>query len=187
MLAESGVVREDITRSFGQASGVAVGVPLALRMRVLDLADGEATPLAGAAVYAWHCTADGRYSLYSEGVTGENFLRGVQVAGADGWLRFTTVVPGCYPGRWPHVHFEVYPGVEDARSASHRLRTSQLALPRAACEAAYAAPGYDGSAANLAELTLDGDTVFADGHSLQLARVTGSVDEGFTATLAVPV
>jgi len=187
VLSQSGVVREDITRSFGAASGVAAGVPLTLRLRVLQLEDGESAPLEGAAVYAWHCTADGRYSMYSDGVTEENFLRGVQVAGSDGWLQFTTVFPGCYSGRWPHVHFEVYPSVDDATTASNRLRTSQLALPEDVCRTVYAETGYDGSTANLDQLSLDSDMVFADGHSLQLAKVTGSVDEGYTATLAVPV
>jgi protocatechuate 3,4-dioxygenase beta subunit len=187
VLSQSGVVREDITRSFGTASGVAAGVPLTLRLRVLQLEDGESAPLEGAAVYAWHCTADGKYSMYSEGVTEENFLRGVQPAGSDGWLQFTTVFPGCYAGRWPHVHFEVYPSVDDATTASNRLRTSQLALPEDVCRTVYAESGYDGSTANLDQLSLDSDMVFADGHSLQLAKVTGAVEEGFIATLAVPV
>lgn len=83
-LGQSGVVREDITRSFGTADGVAEGVPLTIRLRVLSLEDGESTPLEGAAVYLWHATREGGYSMYSEGVADENYLRGVQVAGADG-------------------------------------------------------------------------------------------------------
>jgi protocatechuate 3,4-dioxygenase beta subunit len=187
VLAESGVVREDITRSFGTAVGVAAGVPLTVRLRVLDLADGESTPLEGAAIYLWHADAEGRYSMYSEGVVEENYLRGVQVAGADGWLQFRTVFPGCYDGRWPHIHFEVYPSVDDATSASNRLRTTQLALPEDACRQVYADGRYGESAAHLDRTTLDGDMVFADGHSLQLAKVSGTVEDGFTATLAVPV
>ena len=187
VLAESGVVREDITRSVGSASGVAAGVPLVLRLRVLELDGGEATPLAGAAVYAWHCDREGRYSMYDDDVEDENFLRGVQVAGADGWLQFRTVFPGCYSGRWPHVHFEVYPSVDDATSASNLLRTSQLALPEDACAQAYEADGYGSSVENLRGLSLEDDGVFSDGYSLQLAKVTGSVSEGYTATLTVPV
>lgn len=186
-LGQSGVVREDITRSFGTADGVAEGVPLTIRLRVLSLADGESTPLEGAAVYLWHATREGGYSLYSEGVTEENYLRGVQVAGADGWLQFRSVFPACYDGRWPHVHFEVYPTLSDATSASGRLRTTQLALPQDVCETVYATAGYEASVANLARVSLDSDMVFSDGHSLQMAKVTGSVGEGYTATLAVPV
>lgn len=187
VLSESGVVRQDITRSFGTAVGVATGVPLTVRLRVLDLSDGESRPMEGAAIYLWHADAEGRYSMYSEGVVEENYLRGVQVARADGWLEFETVFPGCYDGRWPHIHFEVYPTVKDATSASNRLRTTQLALPEDACRRVYADERYGDSAAHLDRTTLDADMVFADGHSLQLARVTGTVDDGFTATLAVPV
>jgi hypothetical protein len=41
VLTESGIVRSDITRSFGSASGVAKGVPLTIRLKVLDTANGS--------------------------------------------------------------------------------------------------------------------------------------------------
>lgn len=50
-----------------------------------------ATGLAGAAIYLWHCNQAGRYSLYSEGVTAETYLRGVQEADADGQVTFTSI------------------------------------------------------------------------------------------------
>ena len=31
----------------------------------------------------WHCDREGGYSLYSDGVTEENYLRGVQITDAD--------------------------------------------------------------------------------------------------------
>jgi hypothetical protein len=40
VLTESGVVREDITKSFGSASGVAEGVPTTVEMTLLDVAAG---------------------------------------------------------------------------------------------------------------------------------------------------
>jgi len=83
VLTESGIVRSDITSSFGSASGVAQGVPLTIKLKVLDTGNGSAG-LQGAAVYLWHCDRDGRYSLYSEGITQENYLRGVQETGSDG-------------------------------------------------------------------------------------------------------
>ena len=186
VLTESGIVRSDITRSFGSASGVAEGVPLTIRLRVLDVGNGSG-PLRGAAVYLWHCDADGRYSLYSDGAAEENYLRGVQETGGDGWVTFTSVYPGAYAGRWPHIHFEVYPSLEAATTASDKLRTSQLALPEAPCELVYATDGYGDSMANLARTSLSSDNVFSDGYSLQLATVTGSVTDGFTASLNVPV
>jgi len=97
-LTESGIVRSDITHSFGSASGLATGVPLQVRLRVVDVGGGSA-PMQGAAVYLWHCDAVGRYSLYDQEISAENYLRGVQVADADGWLSFTSVYPAAYSGR----------------------------------------------------------------------------------------
>jgi protocatechuate 3,4-dioxygenase beta subunit len=186
VLAESGIVRSDITGSFGSGSAVAQGVPLTVKLKVLDTGNGAAG-LRGAAVYLWHCDRDGRYSLYSEGVTQENYLRGVQQAAADGSVQFTTIYPGAYAGRWPHIHFEVYPSLDAATTASGKLRTSQLALPEDACKLVYATQGYGQSLRNLAQTSLDSDLVFSDGYSLQLAKVTGTAAGGMTATLNVPV
>ena len=82
VLTESGIVRSDITASFGDASGVAEGVPMTIDLTVYDNTADGMTPYAGAAVYLWHCDQRGRYSLY-DGASEENYLRGVQVADAD--------------------------------------------------------------------------------------------------------
>ncbi len=161
-------------------------MPLTIRMKVYDLNGDDATVLAGAAVYAWHCDREGRYSMYDDEIADENYLRGVQEADDEGWVEFTSIFPAAYSGRWPHVHFEVYPSLDDATSASNKLRTSQLALPEDACNEVYATDGYEASVGNLAQTSLDSDNVFSDGYSLQLAKVTGSVDEGYVATLNVP-
>jgi protocatechuate 3,4-dioxygenase beta subunit len=187
VLTESGVVRSDITSSFGSMSGTTEGVPLTIELTVLDNANGNAA-YAGAAVYLWHCTSDGNYSLYSQGVTDQNFLRGVQEADSDGKVTFTTIFPGAYSGRWPHVHFEVYPSLDKATSASNKIATSQLALPEDVCETVYSsADGYSASVRNLAQSSLESDNVFRDGVDQQMATVTGSVDAGYKATLNVPV
>lgn len=187
VLNQSGVVRSDLRSSFGGATGVAQGVPLTVRMKVYDLNGTDASVLAGAAVYLWHCDREGNYSMYSEAVVDENYLRGVQEADADGAVEFTTIFPGAYSGRWPHMHFEVYPTLDDATNATNKLRTSQLALPEDVCEQVYEADGYDRSVQNLAQTSLETDMVFADGYSLQLAAVTGSNEDGYVATLNVPV
>ena len=49
------------------------------------------------------------------------------------------------------------------------------------------AEGYDDSVSTFQGVSLDSDMVFSDGYSLQLATVTGSVDEGYTFSLNVPV
>ena len=187
VLSESGVVRSDITTSFGSASGVADGVPLTLRFRVYDLTGDDVEVLAGAAVYAWHCDRDGNYSMYDGDAQEANYLRGVQESDADGWVEFTTIFPGCYAGRWPHVHFEVYESLDAATSVSNKLRTSQLAFPQDVCEEVYATTGYESSLTNLAGVSLDSDGIFSDGYSLQMASMEGSATDGFTATLNVPI
>ena len=187
VLAESGVVRSDITSSFGDASGVAEGVPVTVKLKVYDLNGDDATPLAGAAVYLWHCDRGGNYSMYDGDAVDENYLRGVQEAADDGTLQFTTIFPACYAGRWPHMHFEVYESLDAATSGTTKLRTSQLALPQDVCETVYATEGYEQSVSNLAQVSLDSDGIFSDGYSLQMAKLTGSVEEGYVATLSVPV
>jgi protocatechuate 3,4-dioxygenase beta subunit len=185
VLTESGVVRGDITTSFGDLSGTAEGVPLTVELTVLDVSRGGG-PRSGAAVYVWHCDRDGNYSLYS--IEDQNYLRGVQESGSDGTVTFTTIFPACYPGRWPHIHFEVYEGLDAATSGGTKLKTSQLALPEDVCQTVYdGADGYDQSVEALSEVSLDSDMVFSDGWSLELATVTGSVADGYTATLNVPV
>ncbi|RNL63727.1 3,4-dioxygenase subunit beta [Nocardioides marmoriginsengisoli] len=187
VLNQSGVVRSDLRPSFGGATGVAEGIPLTLRFKVYDLTGDTSEVLAGAAVYAWHCDRDGEYSMYSASIVDENYLRGVQETDADGGVEFTSIFPGAYDGRWPHVHFEVYPTLADATAATNKLRTSQLAFPKDVCEQVYATSGYEASVANLSRTSLETDNVFSDGYSLQLAKVSGSVAEGYTATLNVPV
>lgn len=187
VLGESGIVRQDITRSFGTSDGVAAGVPMTLDLTIYDMNGSEVGPLAGAAIYVWHCDIDGRYSMYDQGIAEENYLRGVQVTDSAGKVSFTSIFPAAYPGRWPHVHFEVYPSEADATSASNKLRTSQLALPEDVCNAVYATSGYEQSVSTMRQTTLDSDMVFRDGYSLQMARATGSADAGYTVSLNISV
>lgn len=187
ILTESGIVRGDIRSSFGAASGTADGVPLTIKLTVADAAGGCA-PLAGAAVYLWHCDAEGGYSMYTGNVADENYLRGVQETDKSGQVSFTSIFPGAYPGRWPHIHFEVYPSLGEATKAGEPTATSQLAFPADPCQAVYATDGYDGSAGNLAQTSLERDNVFSDdGGEHQLATVTGSVSAGYTASLTLAV
>src|SRR3954447_10766542 len=126
--------------------------------------------------------------MYSAGIEDQNYLRGVQVADADGLVRFTSVLPACYDGRWPHVHFEVYPDQGSITDAANAIATSQVALPQDVCEAVYATPGYEASVGNLARVSLTSDNVFGDdGGAGQLATVTGNVTGGSTVRLAVGV
>jgi protocatechuate 3,4-dioxygenase beta subunit len=187
VLEQSGIVRSDIRSSFGGASGTAQGAPMTLELTINDLANGG-KPFAGTAVYVWHCDRDGRYSVYSEGITDQNYLRGVQIADASGLVRFTSIFPACYSGRWPHIHFEVYPDEASVTDAANAITTSQVALPKDACDAVYAQSGYAASVGNLSQVSLESDNVFGDdGGVSQLGSVTGDVSNGYTVSLVVGV
>jgi protocatechuate 3,4-dioxygenase beta subunit len=185
VLVMSGVVRNDIRSSFGGMSGTAPGVPLTVILRLVSATTCQ--PLAGYAVYLWHCTRDGGYSLYTSGFTSQNYLRGIQDADASGQVTFQTIYPGCYSGRWPHIHFEVFPSLGASNSAGNKVATSQIALPRAQNDEVYATAGYESSIRNQAAVSLSSDNVFSDGYSLELATVTGNVATGYTAMLTVGV
>ncbi|MCW6006264.1 intradiol ring-cleavage dioxygenase [Micromonospora sp. CPCC 205371] len=187
VLDDSGIVRADITKSFGDASGTAEGVPMTLELDIKDLANGGSA-FAGVAVYVWHCDREGRYSMYSGGVTDQNYLRGVQIADPSGKVRFTSIFPACYDGRWPHIHFEVYPDQASITDSGNVIATSQVALPKDVCEKVYATSGYEQSVSNLSRVSLSSDNVFSDdGGASQLATVSGDTGSGYTVLLSVGV
>lgn len=191
VLSDSGVVRSDIRSSFGGSSGVAGGVPTTLTLTLLN-SNNLCQPLSGYAIYLWHCTREGGYSLYSSGVQDENFLRGVQVADANGQVTFTTIFPGCYSGRYPHIHFEIYPSLSMATLYTNKILTSQIALPRDVCSTVYSgATGYSASVTNLSRVTIDSDGIFGDNTAAQMAAMTlamsGSVADGYASTLTIGV
>jgi protocatechuate 3,4-dioxygenase beta subunit len=185
VLNQTGVVRSDIRSSFAGLSGTADGVPLIIELTLVSAS--TCSPLTSRAVYLWHCDRLGRYSLYTSGVTTQNYLRGVQQTDGSGKVTFTSIFPACYAGRWPHIHFEVFSSLASATNASNKIATSQIALPKAACDLVYATTGYQQSITNLSQVTLASDNVFSDGSALELATVTGNVTSGFTAALSVAV
>jgi protocatechuate 3,4-dioxygenase beta subunit len=117
--------RTDITE--GRA-----GLPLQVRLQVVD---ASCTPVPGARVDIWHCDAEGAYSGYprqpgGRDTSGETFLRGTQFADGQGIATFSTIYPGWYPGRTPHIHFKAFP---DQRSAL----TGQMFFPDDFSRAVY--------------------------------------------------
>jgi len=155
-------------------------------MTIKDFANDK-SPLVGAAVYLWHCDREGRYSLYSQGVTDENYLRGVQETDDGGQVKFTTIFPACYSGRWPHIHFEVYPSLAKATNSGNKIATSQMAMPEATAKAVYTTNGYSQSVSNLSRVSLDRDMVFSDGYDLQMPTVTGDPSSGYQLTFSCAV
>ena len=188
ILNNTGIVRRDLTRSTGTGTQVS-GVPLRLTVGLVDVAS-NCKPLAGQVVYVWHCTAAGEYSLYSPGITAEDYLRGVQVTDAQGRVTFDTVFPGCYAGRWPHIHFEIYPNLAAAVKGNvgqNVSLVSQIALPEKECRAVYADRRYSSSVRNLNAITLATDNVFGDGAKGQTPRMSGDVKAGYAANITVGI
>lgn len=186
VLDDSGIVRSDIRSSFGSSTTTAEGIPLEIVLTVRDATTGAA--MVGAGVYLWHCDRDGSYSLYSQAVTNENYLRGVQETDDTGTVRFTSIYPACYSGRWPHIHFEVYEDVATAVATGPIVKTSQIALPDETNAKVYATTGYEQSVRNASQVSLTSDNVFGeDGGILQIATMSGSVDAGYTAALSIGV
>ncbi len=191
VLTQSGIVRSDIRTSFGSMSGTAAGVPLTLTINIQD-ADLGCAALADYAVYIWHCDRAGLYSLYSSGVTNQNYLRGVQVTNSSGQVTFTTIFPACYSGRMPHIHVEVYVSQSTATTANNAVKVTQLAFDRATCQSVYSnATGYSQSVTNLAAISFASDNVFGDDTAAQLAAatvsLTGDYTNGFTGTVSIAV
>lgn len=187
VLEQSGVVRQDIRSSFGTSTTTAEGIEMELELKIIDMANGN-VPFAGVAVYVWHCNREGEYSMYSEAITNENYLRGVQIADDSGVVKFTSIFPACYSGRWPHIHFEVYPDEASIVDSTNAICTSQVALPKDVCDTVYGADGYEQSVSNLSQLSLGTDNVFGeDEGELQLATVTGDNNSGYHVSLNVGV
>jgi protocatechuate 3,4-dioxygenase beta subunit len=185
-LTLSGIVRSDIRSSVSPGSATAAGVVTTLKLQIVNVGANCASA-AGAAIYLWHCDRDGNYSMYASGLTKENYLRGVQETDSTGTATFTTIFPGCYAGRMPHIHFEVYPSLAKATSAANRLKTSQFTFPMTTLNEVYATSGYSASVRNLASISYATDNVFSDGTTLQMASVTGDAVNGYVVTLTIGV
>lgn len=189
VLVSSGVVRSDIRASFIDSTTVATGVMVTFTITLVD-ANDSCSPLAGYAIYVWHCDAEGDYSLYN--LPKESYLRGVQVTDANGQCTFVTIFPGCYSGRYPHIHFEAYSSLSNATSGRYAVLISQFAMPSDACTTVYATSPYNGtSQKNFASTSIDSDGIFGDNTSAQKSAMTltmsGTVADGYTASATVAI
>ena len=97
----------DLTRIEGRASA-AKGTILDVSGRVLDR---SGAPRAGARVEIWQCDAQGEYH-HVGGRDGDPDFQGfgAVLTDADGRYAFRTIRPVAYPGRTPHIHFNVLEG-----------------------------------------------------------------------------
>lgn len=99
--------RSDITT---ERESVLNGLPLKLKIHVYDADSGNCgeNPVSNVQIDVWHADAIGEYSGVSgngqSSTVGESFLRGYQITDSDGLVEFTTIYPGWYRGRSPHIH-----------------------------------------------------------------------------------
>jgi protocatechuate 3,4-dioxygenase beta subunit len=186
VLERSGVVRSEMRANVGDTAIATEGQALDLEITLVK-AGRACAPMAGHAIYIWQCDALGRYSIYD--VANASYLRAVGVTDTAGKAVFNTIFPGCYRGRFPHVHFEVYATLEKATSYKNRLLTSQIAMPADACHAIYASRRYGASAANFASMRVERDEVFAQSTPSQIAAqtlmVTRAVSGGYKGALTI--
>ena len=123
---------------------VKAGAPLVLTLAVARIGKDGCAALAGAVVDLWQCDADG---VYSDAVdpryfdtTGKKFLRGYQVTDAHGIATFTTIYPGWYPSRTPHIHYKIRSPASAPRAYEF---VSQLYFEERLSDQVYAQPPYD--------------------------------------------
>ncbi|HTN13699.1 MAG TPA: intradiol ring-cleavage dioxygenase [Sphingomonadaceae bacterium] len=185
VLGQQGLIRQDIRGSFAGMEGEAPGVLLDCAIRLVSAQ--SCAPLAGRALYLWQCDAAGDYSLYNRREV--NWLRGMQASDADGVVRFTTIVPGCYGGRAPHVHIELFESLETATSGHASLLVSQLAFTEAECAEIYGARAeYGSSFDNLSRWPASRDFAFSgpeDERAAQTIQLGGNPEKGYTGTATV--
>ena len=189
VLTQSGIARTDIRTGFAGMTAVADGAPLDLTVTLIDVTKACA-PLANHVVYVWHCDAGGKYSLYD--LEDRNYLRGIGVTDDAGQVKFMTVFPGCYAGRWPHIHFEVFENLQAATGVKNSLLTSQLAMPGGVAKALYTvSPLYAASVSNLSGSPLESDGIFAGNTAEQRAamtpRFTSDTAAGFQAAVTIGI
>ena len=158
------------------------GVAFTIRITINNK-NNSCAALAGAIVDIWHCDKDGYYSEYggsgmqSVNFTSVHFLRGRQTTDANGLVSFTSIFPGWYSGRAPHIHVHVY------SATGNSLLVTQIAFPTSICDTVYTTAYNRGKQ----DTSNASDNVFSDSLATELATVIGSVASGYVLTHIITV
>lgn len=165
--------------------GDRTGVPLTVKIHITNR-NGNCAALSDAIVDIWQCDAAGNYSEYGgSGMQSTNYasvhwLRGRQITDSNGLVTFTSIFPGWYSGRAPHIHVHVY------NTGGVSLLVTQIAFPTDICNTVYTmASPYQSRGTQ--DTQNANDNVFSDSLSAELATVTGSVSAGYTLTHTITV
>jgi protocatechuate 3,4-dioxygenase beta subunit len=175
--------RSDI-RSDPSDGTVKEGIPLALTLNVSSIAKGACAPLVDAVVDIWQCDAAGVYSDAVDpkyfNTTGKKFLRGYQVTDKHGVARFTTIYPGWYPERTPHIHYKIR-SPESAPSPYEF--TGQLYFDEGLSDRVYAKPPYAGRGKRtVSNIT---DQIYNQDGGRQTTLTVTPAQDGYAATFDV--
>lgn len=162
-----------------------VGVKLVANITVQNKNNGCA-PMEGVLVDIWHCDKDGYYSEYggsgmqSANLTAYHFLRGRQVTDINGLAAFTSIFPGWYPSRAPHIHVHIYD------SAGKSLLVTQIAFPTDICDTVYttASQYYTKGKQDTPNAS---DNIFANSLTKEMSVVTGNITDGYLLTHTIVV
>ena len=103
--------------------------------------------------------------------TKEHFLRGRQTTNADGVAAFTSIFPGWYPGRAPHIHAHIF----DKNGKS--LLITQIAFPEEVTHKVYAQGVYKDH--GLPDTSNTSDNVFNGSLANEMASISGNETDGF--------
>ena len=175
--------RSDI-RSDPTDGSVKPGALLALTLNVYALSKRGCAPLQGAIVDIWHCDAEGVYSDAVDrkyfNTTGRKFLRGYQVSNDTGVVQFTTIYPGWYPQRTPHIHYKIRSPAN--RGQAHEF-TSQVYFAEGLSDRVYAKPPYAAKGKRtVSNLT---DRIYNEGGGRQSMLAVTPANQGYTASFDV--
>ncbi|MBJ7329269.1 MAG: intradiol ring-cleavage dioxygenase [Solirubrobacteraceae bacterium] len=154
------------------------GIPLALLFTVVDAS--SCAIIRGATVEIWHADAGGIYS----GVSGDSgkYLRGGQKTDGRGRARFTTIYPGWYQGRTPHIHMKVFVGGDE-------VHTGQVFFRETVTRSVYRRGVY--AARGQADTSNAADSIYREAGSRALLalrrRNAKSLSSGLTGSLTIGI
>ena len=162
------------------------GVAFTINITIKN-ANNSCAALSGALVDIWHCDKDGYYSEYggsgmqSVNFTSVNFLRGRQTTDGNGLVTYTSIFPGWYSGRAPHIHVHIY------NASGKSLSVTQIAFPYDITNTVYTTAQSYGYTKGSQDTTNEKDNVFSDGFTTELATVSGSISSGYTLAISLVV
>ncbi|MCP9769042.1 intradiol ring-cleavage dioxygenase [Lacihabitans sp. LS3-19] len=164
------LVKADIA---GDRSGVKLTVNLTIKNK-----NANCNAVENLLVDIWHCDAKGEYSEYggtgmqSTNWTAAHWLRGRQTTDANGLADFTSIFPGWYSGRAPHIHVHIF------TAAGKSLLVTQIAFPKTVCDTVYTT-ATDYKSHGTQNTTNEKDNVFSDGYANELCSISGNNTDGY--------